>query len=297
VRGRDRVDRALRGEDVDRPPYSAWQHFRLEKLPGEHHARATLDFHRRFRTDFVKVMRDYRYPRPETGAWHALKVLDNPFPEQIRALEIIRDGLGLDVYFVETIRNSFNQAVKLASMAEVQRLKREEPQTLLDALEVITKSQVRHALKAMSLGASGLYLAIDCAGDNVLSREEYAKFSEPFDRMILDAVRTAPLNMLHLHGESIYLDLFYTGWPVAVLSHSVHSTGVSMAEMRKHFDGVLMGGIDEGNFRSLSELEMREQAESAAREAGAKFVIAPGCSVPDDTTEEELARLPRALGA
>lgn len=168
---------------------------------------------------------------------------------------------------------------------------------LLDALEVITKSQIHHARRAVELGAAGMYLAIDCAGDGVLSREEYARFSEPFDRMILDAVRTAPLNMLHLHGESIYLDLFYTGWPVTVLSHSVHSTGVSMAGMRKHFGGVLMGGIDERNFRTLTEAEMREQAGSAAREAGPKFITTPGCSVPDDTTEEELSRLPRALGA
>ena len=61
--GRERVDRVLRGEVVDRPPFTFYYHFGLENLPGHHHARATLDFHRKFRTDLVKVMSDFPYPQ------------------------------------------------------------------------------------------------------------------------------------------------------------------------------------------------------------------------------------------
>ncbi|MCL4401884.1 MAG: hypothetical protein M1436_04340 [Acidobacteria bacterium] len=86
---RTRVDRALQGRDVDRPPFSFWHHFGLEKDPGERHAEATLAFHRKFRTDLVKVMSDYPYPRPE-GQWYQLRVLDSPYPEQLRALELQR---------------------------------------------------------------------------------------------------------------------------------------------------------------------------------------------------------------
>ena len=39
--GKQRVDRALKGEDVDRTPFSYWHHFGLEKLPGERVAEAT----------------------------------------------------------------------------------------------------------------------------------------------------------------------------------------------------------------------------------------------------------------
>ena len=97
---KERIDRAMQGAGVDRPPFSFWQHFRL--ATAEAHAEATLDFHRRYRTDLVKVMSDYPYPKP-AGEWYKLKVEENPFPEQIRALEEIRDGLGKSAYFVETI--------------------------------------------------------------------------------------------------------------------------------------------------------------------------------------------------
>src|ERR1700676_347133 len=101
---KERIDRALKGAGVDRPPFSFWHHFGLEKQGPEKHAAAIIDFHRRFRTDLVKVMSDFPYPKP-AGEWHALEVNDNPFPQQIRALELIRDGAGSDAYFVETIFN------------------------------------------------------------------------------------------------------------------------------------------------------------------------------------------------
>ncbi len=38
--------------------------------------------------------------------------------------------------------------------------------------------------------------------------------------------------------------------------------------------------------------------EAAAQQAaGAKFILAPGCSVPNDTADEELLRLVNVLGA
>src|SRR5580658_774017 len=133
----ERVNRALRGADVDRPPFSFWHHFGL--TTPEAHAAATLDFHREYRTDIVKVMSDFAYPKP-AGKWYELKVESNPFPHQLEALEMIRSGLNGDAYYVETIFNPWNVAEKLSSTQEANRLKNENPQALLDALDVITKS-------------------------------------------------------------------------------------------------------------------------------------------------------------
>ena len=74
---RERVDHVLKGEPVDRPPFSFWHHFGLEKFPGERQAEATLNFHRKFHTDLVKVMSDYPYPKPK-GKWYELQPLANP---------------------------------------------------------------------------------------------------------------------------------------------------------------------------------------------------------------------------
>ncbi len=293
---RERVDLALKGEDVDRTPFSFWYHFGLQDKPASYHARATLEFHRKFRTDLVKVMSDYPYPKPE-GNWYELKAVKNPFPEQIRALQVIRDGLQGEAYFVETVFNPWNVAEKLSSPDQVKRLMTERPQTLLDALEAIANSEIDHAKRAVASGASGIFLAIANAESQFLSREEYARFSEPFDKMVLAAVPGVPLNTLHLHGDKVYLDRFYSGWPASVLNYSAHGTGVSIADVRSRFGGVIMGGLDEVNFRRLTPAELKGQWESARNAAGRPFILTPGCSVPNDTTDEELLRLVTVLGA
>lgn len=291
---RERVDRALKGRDVDRSPFTFWYHFGLEKEPGERHAEATLTFHRKFSTDLVKVMSDYPYPKPP-GVWHELKEEKNPFPEQIRALEMIRDGLAGRVHFIETIFNPWNVAEKLSSQEAVLRLKDERPQALLDALDAIARSEANHARRAVAAGASGVFLAIANAEDGILSRRDYLKFSEPFDRMVLQAVSGASLNTMHLHGTKVYLDLFYKGWPASVFHYDAHGTGVGIGAVRRSFAGVIMGGLDHNRLLSLSEDEIRNQWRSASAAAGRRFLLAPGCSAPNESKDEELMRIVRVV--
>jgi len=302
---KQRVDAALQDVQADRPPFTLWHHFGLEKQGAEAHAQATLAFHRDYRTDLVKVMSDFPYPRP-AGPWHELKPVDNPFPEQLKALEMIRDGLKQDgknaAYFVETLFNPWNVAEKLSSPAEVQRLRKEQPQKLLDCLQAIAKSEISHAKSALKRGAAGIFLAVANAQEGILTREEYAKFSEPFDKMILRAVAEAPLNILHLHGEKVYVDYFAksTGWKISGLNYSMHETGYPLRLARHNWHvihGALVGGIDHRNYRTRTVEDLRDDIRMAIADAGRRLIVTPGCSVPNDSTPEELRRLGQAVGA
>jgi uroporphyrinogen decarboxylase len=293
---RERVDRALAGRDVDRLPISLWHHFGLEKDGPAKHAQATLAFHRAYRTDLVKVMSDFPFPKP-AGAWHEVRPTDDPFPQQIQALTAIRDGLQRSAPFVETIFNPWNVAEKLSSPAEVQRLRAEQPQRLLEALEAIATSEAAHARRAMNAGASGIFLAIANAQPHILSRDDYATFSAPFDRIVLEAVKDAPLNVLHLHGDAVYLDAFYAGWPAAVINYSTHGTKVGIDAVRARYAGVIAGGIDETAYRTLAAAALKAQADAARAQAGARFILTPGCSVPNESLPAELHKLHTLVGA
>lgn len=293
---KERVDRAIKGEDVDRTPFTFWHHFLDDSKPGEDHARSTLDFHQKFHTDLVKVMSDYPYPKPK-AEWYVLREEKNPFPRQIVALEQIRGGLNNQAYFVETIFNPWKVAENLSSVDQVRKLQHEKPQALLDALEVIAKSEANHARRSITAGAAGIFLAIANAQDGYMTQEDYAKFSEPFDKMVLEAVRSAPLNVLHLHGDKVYLDRFYRGWQAAAINYSMHGTGVSIAHAREQYTGVILAGLDEVNYRKLTPLDLKRQWIDARKAAGGKFILTPGCSVPNDSTDAELSQLPRMFGA
>src|SRR5258706_2204017 len=279
-----RVDRALQGKDVDRTPFSFWHHFGL-KTP-EKHVRATLDFHAKYRTDIVKVMSDFPYPRPR-GRWYELKVDANPFPPQIQALEQIRAGLNGDAYFIETIFNPWNVAEKLSSKEELKRLKTENPDKLLQALEVITQSQIHHEKRALAAGASGILLSVANANAQELSLEDYRKFSAPFDRRILAAIPDAPLNILHLHVEAPYLDMF-RDFPAPILNYSHVVSRIPIGTVRSRFGQVIAGGLDEVHYRELDRSALQAQWNSARSAAGSKFILTPGCSVPNDSRPEEL---------
>ena len=87
------------------------------------------------------------------------------------------------------------------------------------------------------------------------------------------------------------------GWPAAAINYSNFGTGRPVAAVRAEYGGVLMSGLDEKNFRQLSEADLRRQWETARAGAGKKFILTPGCSVPNDSTDEELMRLGKVTGA
>jgi uroporphyrinogen decarboxylase len=291
---KERVDRAVAGRDVDRVPFTFWHHFGL-KTP-ESHATRTLEFHRAYRTDLVKVMSDFDYPK-SAGKWYELKVEQNPFPQQIRALELIRDGLNGSAYFIETIFNPFNVAQKLSSSQEVLRLKQENPQALLQALDVITQSEIQHIKRAFATGATGILFSVANANKAELSPEEYDKFSAPFDRRVLAAVPEGKHNILHLHVEPAYLGRF-RDFQAPIINYSMHVSGIPFAEVRKQFpSSAIAGGIDEVNYGKLPAEDLRRQWEAAAKASGPKYILTPGCSVPDNSTPEELSKLPKVVGA
>ena len=56
-------------------------------------------------------------------------------------------------------------------------------------------------------GIDGIYLVAQHARDGALSEQTYKEFALPADRACLEAAAALPLNVMHLHGESVHADL------------------------------------------------------------------------------------------
>src|SRR5207248_7935849 len=73
----ERVQAAVKGEQVDRVPFCFWHHFKPEGS-GERLAQLTFEFFvQKFNLDIVKIMPDLPYPAPEQPPTEA---------EQVKAL-------------------------------------------------------------------------------------------------------------------------------------------------------------------------------------------------------------------
>lgn len=120
----ERVTNALKGEEVDRPPFSFWYHFGLQHMPARKHAEAEIDFYRAYDLDFIKVMSDYPYPLPRNleaieteDDWKRIAPVapdDKCWDEQLAALSMINDAIGKEALFIETIFSPWTTARRLS---------------------------------------------------------------------------------------------------------------------------------------------------------------------------------------
>jgi uroporphyrinogen decarboxylase len=309
---KERVDRALLGQDVDRPPYTFYHHYARPTAQLE--AQDHLDFHSTFKTDIVKVMNDFNYPKSSTSRWHDLKPLHSPYPNQLETLRRVRDGLKGDAYFVDTLYGPYMTAMilyqsqlqfaNLPKTDEVQdqQLKslhdfqRQNPDAWHSALDAITQSTINHIRQSKEIGASGALVSIFNAESKFGSVDDYKKYTRPYDKRVFDALADTKLTVLHLHYlERPYLDEF-KDFNAPVLQYSVKTSGIPVSEIRQKYSQPIFGGVDEIDYRKLTTEEIRSQWNDARSQAGAKYIAAPGCSIPDDTTPDELARFPKSLG-
>jgi uroporphyrinogen decarboxylase len=307
---KERVDRALRGQDVDRPPFTFYHHYKrpTPQLEAQDH----LNFHRAYATDIVKVMNDFDYPKSTTGKWYELDPIDSPYPDQLKTLDLVRAGLNGDAYFVDTLYGPYMTAMLLyqaqlptranadevrdEAIAALHDFQKSNPDSWHRAMEAITQSTIHHIQQAKKIGASGTLVSVFNAESKFGSVSDYATYTRPYDKRVIDALADTKLTVLHLHFlERPYIDQF-TDFPAPIIQHSVKTSGIPVSEIRAKFSQTFLGGVDEIDFQNLTADQMRHQWTEARQQAGAKYIAAPGCSVPDASTPAELARLPQSLG-
>ncbi|MFL6213009.1 MAG: uroporphyrinogen decarboxylase family protein [Blastocatellia bacterium] len=303
----DRVTRALRGEEVDRPPFSFWYHFGLQHGPGRKHAEAEVDFYRAYDLDFLKVMNDYPYPLPagleaveSADDWRRIEPVgaeDECWAEQLAALGFINEQIGGEALFIETIFSPWTTARRLTRAGDIREARERHPEALLSAMDAIATSLAGYARAAIERGAAGIFLSLGAATDEVMSEEDYKTWGRPFDLKVLDAVRDAAFNVLHIHGKRIHFDALLD-YPVSAINWSHLATPPTLAEGRKRSGKAVMGGIDETTAAHLAGPEIEKQISSAIDEVGTRgLLITPGCSVATDTPIRTLRAIKTAIEA
>src|SRR6201994_3736901 len=264
---KERVDRALRGEDVDRPPFSLWHHYKRPTAQLE--AQDHLEFHRRYDTDFVKVMNDFDYPRSTTGKWYQLEALDNPYPQQLHTLELVRDGLHGDAYFIDTLYGPYMTAMLLLAdepefkgqpggedrtdvINHLHTFQKENTADWNAMMEAITQSTINHIRRSRDLGTSGTLVSIFNATSKFGSVEDYEKYSKPYDKRVLAALADTKLTLLHLHTLELPFLSQFEDFQAPVINYSVKTSGIPISEVRKSYKQPIAGGVDEVDFEKLT---------------------------------------------
>lgn len=312
----ERINAALKGEEVDHAPVSLWRHWPVEDETAEGLAAAMVKWQRQYDFDLVKFMPTGMYGVHDWGAqtvynpgfrgnriltevglhapeeWPKLAKLDvtkGAYGQEIEAIRLAADELQGSVPIFQTVFSPLTTAIKLAGDAAYAHV-RMHPDLLKEGLEIITDVTVRFTQACLEAGAAGIFFATQGMSYRLFSKDEYKEFGAAYDVPILNAVHDAgKLNLLHVHGEDVMYDLATT-YPVDMINWHDRITPPSLAEAKEMFGGVLVGGIEDRKVIAEGPLdEIRNEARTAIEQTGGRrIVVGPGCVIPTNTPDENI---------
>jgi uroporphyrinogen decarboxylase len=297
----------LRGEVIDRPPVALWRHYPVDDQSAGSLAAAHVMFQNTYDFDLVKVtpassfsVKDWgvhdvwegnpegtrrysRYVIERPSDWEQLQVLSPQAPhlaEQLDCLRIMRKELGPDTPILQTVFSPLAQAKHLAGDDLLLTHLRESPEALERGLQTITESTRRFIGAAARTGIDGIFYAVQHAQASLLSREEFVRFSRAGDMALLQEAASLWCNMLHVHGEHVYLEAC-ADYPAHILNWHDRESGPSLVEARTHWAGAVCGGIGRTTLVYRPAPSVTEEAlESIAQTGGTGFVLSTGCVAP-----------------
>ncbi|MCW5590840.1 MAG: hypothetical protein KIS74_01970 [Burkholderiales bacterium] len=320
---KERVLAAIRGEPVDRVPFSFWLHNFAREDSAQALTDETLRLYRTFDWDFLKPQSryqcfaemwglEYRQP-PDRAEWPVITKLPvrsaaelatlapadpskGALAEQLEAMSAIRAAVGPEVPVVATVFAPLMVAQFMVpgGIEAVLKLAREEPAKLDRGLEAIAATQEAFTKLLVARGVDGIFYATNVATKSLLTPEEFRRFQTPHDRRILAAAASLPFNIVHMCGGGILFEEF-ADYPVSVFSWATTTGNPSLTEVHRRTGKAVLGGLPaKPEIKSMTAQALVERTRKSLAEMGGRHhLLGPDCSINPDTPEELL----HAVGA
>ncbi len=322
---RERVQAALKGQEVDRVPVSMWRHFYGMETSPEGLADAMLAFQRRFDWDFMKVNPRASYhaegwglrmqydgdlppqimetPVRQPDDWLRLEVLEldqGVLKEHLHAVELIAQGLKGDVPFLMTVFTPLSIASRLAPSEEAfGRHLREHTDKVQHALEVVTETFIRFSTACLERGASGLFYATTAwASSQRMTEDEYFHFARPYDLKLLNALPAAEFHLLHVCRDYNMLGAV-KDYPVHAFNWDARGKGNPALAEGKALVGerTVIGGVPRGaDLASATPQQLAAEVHGMWVAMGKRgWMLGTGCTFVPETPEVNIQAIRRAV--
>jgi len=323
---RERLTAAINREPVDRVPYAVWRHFPAVDRSPAGLAQATLRFHDHYGSDFLKITPRGGYCVEAWGCvesehvlptgnrpcascavksgddWKRIRRLDPASAEGwVEQLEtIVRLGFDRrigDAPVLATVFSPLSIARKLCGDRLVTDL-RERPEAVAAAVDAIGETVLRFNELALAEGIGGIFYSIQTASASVMDEETYARFGEPWDRRVLEALRsTSFMTVVHCHGDRLMFDRL-ARLPGHVWNWDDRAAGPTLAAAGGQIVGAVCGGLNQWRtLREATPAEATAEAEEAVAQMGGRgLIVGPGCVLMANTPDTTVAAVIKALG-
>jgi uroporphyrinogen decarboxylase len=306
---KERIERTISGQNVDRPAVSLWRHFPVDDQNPENLSRAILQFQERFDFDFIKItssstycIKDYGvedewegnpegtrkinyYPIKSYKDWEKLKPLSPQkgiLSEQIKNIQLIKKNSPNTTPILQTIFSPLSQIKNLVGRDNLLFHLRMYPEEVKKGLQTITENTIKFVNECLSSKIDGIFYAVQYAQFDLLNESEFLDFGQFYDLQILEASKPFWFNLGHLHGKNIMFNLVKQ-YPVQVLNWHDLETYPSLEEGQKIYSyGAVCGGLRQWETLAYGTPEkVQLEAKSAIeRTNGRRFILGTGCVTP-----------------
>jgi uroporphyrinogen decarboxylase len=234
-------------------------------------------------------MNDYFYPPPE--GLDAVKTKDDlkrithfdvdkcDWQEQFKALKFISRELKGKAYFIDTVFDPWQSMRRNMAGENIDALMVDEPDGLLEALDIVADNLIDYCKKSLSIGTAGIFMSLPAASE-IISRENFLRFVKPPAMKVFEAISSlGKMNTAHIHGQDLYFE-DVLDFPVDVFSWWDQSPkGPSLKWVKERIKGCVMGGINQKIVARTTREFLRNHVREAIELGGkTRFFLANGCS-------------------
>ena len=274
MKKRERLERAIAGEAVDRVPVALWRHWPGDDQRYADLARSTIDFQHDYNWDFLRVMPsrsfqvlDYGVQDEWRGApsgvreikkrvvnrsldWTELRPLTparGALSQQIECLRLVGGALqSEEVPVLQTIYSPLVQAAQLAGRQKVLRDMRVRPDRLRTGLNHLTENTLRFLESLWKQpGLAGVFIVAEFCSHDVMSEAEFAAFGLPLPGEYCDGIARAlvaehPPDYRHVaHAEAL-------GRPASSSNQlDIGAGAASLFDAMGLYSGATCGGLND----------------------------------------------------
>lgn len=324
MKSNERVRAAIAGTEVDRPPVSLWRHFPEQDQTADDLAKVTVSWQKEWGWDFVKFMPPGDYATIDWGAetkftgasggnrtttkpaiakvedWEALtshSVTSGFNGMVLEALRQARAELDPDVPFLQTIFSPLTIAHKMTDGQIVDQL-RSHPETVREALKVITEVTKETVTASYEAGADGIFFASQLTTADMMTEAEYREFGVPYDFEVIAASRLARQDgivFFHTHGDEPMLNLA-AEYDADILNWHDRLTGPSLRAGYEIVGKAVAGGINEETIIDDSLDTVAAEARDAIDSMNGRHVlVTPGCVIRYATPADRVRAVANAV--
>jgi uroporphyrinogen decarboxylase len=278
--------------------------FFLHFDPAFHHGQAAVDKHLEYfrytGMDFVKIQYEHSLPQlPEIqrpADWAKMPFYPLDFYEQpLRVVEGLIKAAKPEALVLLTLYSPFMLAGHVLSQGTLTEHIQENPEQVKRGLEVITASLMGFVKACIRLGLDGFYTSTQGGEAGRLNDPSlFDSCIRPYDLALMEEInRSCIFNILHVCDYHLpYSDLSpYVDYPGHVVNASLELTGgkISAKEVARMFKRPFMGGLERKSvIASGSPLAVTKAVEEVLKDAPDRFILGADCTVPGNTSWDNL---------